>query len=422
MPDRHILTVLGGSSTATPILLEALGRSVAAGRLPALHVRLYGRAADRMARVAEHGLWRIARVAGGADVTVSAHTALGEALPDAAFVIGQVRPGGMAGRSRDEALAQREGIPGDEGLGPSGLSCFLRGRAVMDELAGAVAAHAPGATYLQLTSPLGLTVARARGRFGVDCVGVCELPTTTAQKVRAHVEPKLGCGPLSVQHAGLNHQAWLHVFSDSAGRDRTDDVLAALDDPKLVDVDPAIIREQGAVPVNYLRLYFHAARELDRQLSRGGTRGEELDDWTGRAEGSYLAEGGVDHAGVDAVLSERRMNWYEDGVVPALEAFFGDEPTVIPLNLPGGGALAGADPAAVVELPCAVSREGVVPQLVPSLPPGPAALTERLLAYEAAVLALSDAPSADDVAAVLAVHPMVPDEATAARLAASILG
>lgn len=410
-----VITVFGGSSVSTPILVEDVGRAVAAGSLPALTLRLWGRAADRLEGVAAVGRRRL----GGAEVRVEAHTDLGAALDGATLVLGQVRPGGFLGRAADEALALAEDIPGDEGLGPSGLACYLRGRKAMDALSAAVARWSPQAPYLQLTSPLGLQVARARRLHGVQCYGVCELVGTTAEKVIRHVAPKLGTDRLVPSWAGLNHQTWIHRFVDEAGQDRTSEIVNLIDDPRLVEIDPSFIREAGAVPVNYLRLYLHTARELAKQRGRTQTRGAELDGWASELEAAYV--GGPDFAAVDRLLSSRHVNWYAEGVVPAFQAFLGEQPTRISLNLPGGGAHPAADPAAVVELPCQVSRSGVVAEAVPPLPPGPAALTKRLLVYEAAVLDLPDVPTVEALTAALALHPLVDSEAKAARLAGGMV-
>ena len=413
------LTVLGGSSVSTPLLIEAIGRGVASGALPPVAVRLWGRAAGRMGGVASHGLWRLRDVP-GARVTVDTHTDLAAALDGADAVLGQVRVGGFSGRSTDEAFALAEGLPGDEGLGPSGLSCYLRGRATLDGLADGIARHAPQAVYLQLTSPLGLTVARAIRAQGLRCYGVCELLGNTARKVAAAVGPRLGVSAFTVRYGGLNHQNWIHVFQDASGIDRTADVLGALDDPSLVQVDPARIRQEGAVPVPYLRLYYHTAAVVRSQQARTRTRGEELDAWAGELEAAYGA--GPDLEAAARLLAQRHINWYEEGVVPALQGFLGQAPVEIALNGLFPGMLPGAPDDAVVEVPCQVQAGVVTPIPVPPLPPGPADLTRRLIRYEAAVLDLPERPDADALSAALVLHPLVPDAEVAARLGARLAG
>jgi 6-phospho-beta-glucosidase len=244
---RSTVCVLGGSSVGTPILIEEMARAQLGGLLPPLRLQLFGRAKSRQDRVVEHARFRLSRLPiqtslGRQDIAIEQSTELCAALTGANLILCQIRPGGMSGRALDEALSIAYGLPGDEGLGPSGLCCFLRGIAVMDLLHQSIQHHAPGVTCLHLTSPLGLTVARARRRHGIPCFGVCELPTTTITKVRRAVAAALGTMNLKVTHAGLNHQAWLYAFYDDTGRDRISEVLEAIDDARLVGVEPAVIR------------------------------------------------------------------------------------------------------------------------------------------------------------------------------------
>ena len=66
-----------------------------------------------------------------------------------------IRVGGLAARQADEDLSRRFGVPGDEGLGPGGAANALRTLPVLAELAADLRRVAPGATVLNLVSPLG---------------------------------------------------------------------------------------------------------------------------------------------------------------------------------------------------------------------------------------------------------------------------
>lgn len=421
-----VVTVLGGASTSTPLLIEAIVRSQLRGDLPPLRLRLYGRRIDLLREVAGYSLERVksrCELSNGSTdklLALEVSSDLASTLDGAAIVLCQIRPGGMVGRTRDERLPLALGIPGDEGLGPSGLACFLRGRPTMDALAAAIARTCPSAVYLQMTSPLGLNVARARSRFGLRCFGVCELPVTTAEKVCAAVEPLIGSGPLEVRYAGLNHQSWLHDFRDALGNDRTTDVLAAIDDATLVEVEPEVIRRAGAVPMPYLKLYLHTEREAARQRGAKRMRGAVLRSWTERASETYLGSEGSKHRRLDAILAERRVDWYDKAVVPVIAAFLGDSDRVLPLNLANDGVLPGLSAEAIVELPARISRGRATALRVPPLPPLPWALTQRIVHYETAALRLTDSPAVDEIAAVLALHPLVPDESTAMTLSKQI--
>jgi 6-phospho-beta-glucosidase len=150
------------------------------------------------------------------------------------------------------------------------------------------------------------------------------------------------------------------------------------------------------------------------------TRGQRLQQWQARAESAYLASPSPDHASLLKILTERRMDWYAQGVVPAIGAFLSDGPTFVPLNLPSAGALPGAPSDAIVELPCRVTRGSAAPVPVPPLPDAPWKLTCRLIAYEEAVLSLADDPHEDDIAGTLMFHPFVTSAELARNLGSAI--
>ena len=74
-----------------------------------------------------HRIKRVGRDA-TADIRLLVTTSLPDALNQADIIVSQIRVGGMAARAQDEQMALEVGIPGDEGVGPSGLAAYLRGR------------------------------------------------------------------------------------------------------------------------------------------------------------------------------------------------------------------------------------------------------------------------------------------------------
>lgn len=423
MSETFTLTVLGGSSPATPVLIDALRRSQRAGRLGEIEVRLHGRNLARLDGIAAYATRRLAREADAAGIPapplrVLPGKTLRQAFDGATDVLCMVRPGGMLARAADEAIARDAGSPADEGLGVGGLACYLRGREVIAGLAEAAARHAPRANYLQMSSPLGVNVELTRRAFGSRAFGVCELPLTTATKLARAVAGQ-GGGWAAHHHAGLNHQSWLYAFRDAQGADVTASVLGALPASTALGVDTAAIREAGAVPVHYLKFFLHTQREVAAQRA-AESRGVTLDRWSRRIEDA-LAAGAAGDGQVDALLAERRMDWFDEGIVPVLEALHADDARSMPLNVPAGDAFPGAPRDAIVEVDCEISKRGVFARPVPALPDAPAALTRRLLDYERAVLALPADAGEARLAEVLALHPLAPRDnlrEVARRLAA----
>jgi 6-phospho-beta-glucosidase len=401
------LAVLGGSSSGMPALVEALRASQEQDRLGSIDVRLFGRDPAKLDGMHSY----IRRLlpqpgAAGPPMSVSTHVQLAGAVEDATHIVCLVRAGGMAGRACDEALALAAGVPADEGIAVGGLACFLRGRELIRALAARCGQLAPSAIFLQMSSPLGLNVAIAREAFGSAAYGVCELPLVTRRAVLHHVASRLQRECVTARCAGLNHQSWLYAFEDTTGRDCTAAVLDAVDTADVVGVEPETIREYGAVPLPYLRLYLHTGRVLATQ-SRSASRGSALAQWSDSLDRAFRCES-MNTDKIRALLAQRPMNWFQEGLVPVLEAFNTDETSSVPLNVPCAGALAGIPPESIIEMDCSVSSRGASALPAPPLPKQPLALTQRLAAYERAVLRLPPEPSSSELATVLSLHPLAP--------------
>jgi 6-phospho-beta-glucosidase len=407
-PEPIRLTVLGGTSSGVPALVEALRASQERGRLGPIDVRLFGRNSEKLAGVHSYIQGCLGSEAGAArsEFSVSVHVQLDEALREATHIVCLVRAGAMAGRACDETIALTSGVPADEGIAVGGLACFLRGREIIRALAERCRASAPSAIFLQMSSPLGLNVAITREAFGPAAYGVCELPLVTKKAVLRYAAPRLRRECVTARCAGLNHQSWLYAFADAAGRDCTADVLGVIDTTELVDVEPETIREYGAVPMPYLRLYLHTGRVLASQ-SHSSLRGSTLTEWSDTLDRAFRC----DTASTDrirALLAERKMNWFHEGLVPVLEAFVRDEASCVPLSVPCAGALADIGPESIIEIDCSVSSSGASALPAPPLPAKPFALTQRLAAYERAVLQLPPDPRSTDLGEVLSMHPLSP--------------
>jgi 6-phospho-beta-glucosidase len=318
-----------------------------------------------------------------------------------------IRAGGMEGRAYDEQLALSAGVPADEGLAVGGLSCFLRTRNVITDVAEKCARFAPGAWLIQMASPLGLNVALSRAAFGSRCFGLCELPRVTAAGLAEAMEGRSGPRWTAHAHAGLNHQSWLYAFRDAQRNDITANVLEALPTEGIGGIDKRKMLAFGAVPVPYLRLYLHSRRVLGAQR-RAPVRGAVLSRWSARVSRALCGGRRADVPRVTRLLAQRQMDWFEDGVVPVLSALSQTRSRVCVLNVPAANALPGVAPQAIVEINCRVSARDVRPLPVEALPPRPASLTRQLVTYEAAALSLPQAPSANEFSAVLELHPLVP--------------
>ena len=116
-----VLTVLGGSSPATPVLIESLRKAQLEGALGALELRLFGRNELQLRRIRDY-FHATSESHAGPALQISTHCDIAGAVRGASHILCMIRAGGMDGRAHDERLALSAGVPADEGLAVGGRS------------------------------------------------------------------------------------------------------------------------------------------------------------------------------------------------------------------------------------------------------------------------------------------------------------
>ena len=236
------LTVLGGSTPFTAALFDALVS--AAPDLGPHELMLFGRnqaALEVMTRRAQHSL-------GACGWVARSTTSRAEALAGARFVIHQIRYGDLDGREAGEQLAERFGIPADETLGPAALQWAICNASAVKEMAQCIASSCSNAWLLNLTNPLSVTTAIFIREGVTRCLGVCELPETTAAAVARILG--IPAHDLQWEYVGLNHRGFLYNFS-VAGRSLLPKLLSALPSTELPGVTSGNLETLQAVPLKY---------------------------------------------------------------------------------------------------------------------------------------------------------------------------
>ena len=236
------LTVLGGSTPFTAALFEAIACSDF--RLQPHELMLFGRnqaALDVMTRRARHCL-------GPFGWLVSSTTSRAESLEGAAFVIHQIRYGDLDGREAGERLAGRFGYPRMNAWTcspPVGYSSRVRreGHSEVHHVT------LPECMDSQPDEPIEVTTAIFIREGVTRCVGVCELPETTAGAI-AHMLGIAGT-ELQWEYVGLNHRGFLYDVS-VGGQPLQTAILSALPSEHLPGVTRDDVETFQAVPLKYL--------------------------------------------------------------------------------------------------------------------------------------------------------------------------
>lgn len=372
MTDRFKLAVLGGSGVATPGLIQAL---LQAADRPAMQVCLIGRTAAKLERVAALGQALARKASGGSPLEVTATTEIRRGLEGADYVLNQIRVGGYPARAHDETFPQAFGLPGEETVGPGGLSNARRSIPATLEACRVIEQVAPQALLINLTNPSSL-IQYAVARYStVQVVGTCDSPVGLALGIAAALEAP--ADELWVGYVGMHHFGWVTEVRWN-GRDVMPDLMARLDRVPGLPVDADLVRAIGALPTSYFKYLYHPDRMLAAQQGKP-PRAEQLMAMQDRILDDLQQEGLDD---VPESLARRGAAWYERIIVPVLLAHANDSRRVLTVNVRNATTLPWLPPEAIIELPAVVTRQGFYPLQPPRVPPDLQAMIRANAAME----------------------------------------
>ncbi len=428
-PDRGIgpgsataaLAILGGSSAFTPALADAFAD--AARDLPPLDIRLHGRNRERL-EIVTRFCNRLAR-ARSVPHEYTYTTSIGSAAAGARVVINQMRIGSWAGRAHDDLFSLAFGIPGDETIGPGGLASAVRGVPVVLEAAKEAARVSPEAWFINMSNPMGILLLALQSIKGLRCFGLCELPALTLEKALALAG--VDREGVEVDFLALNHQGWFTRIV-SAGEDLLPAIFARVgekDSATFFRVDPGVMQSLHALPLPYMRIYYHTRREVERLQAQKASRGEELFDLSARL---YEVYRDTDENRLPDSIRSRGLVWFRMALVPAVTALLGGGKRELYVSEVNGGDFPGLPPKAVVEKRCFLGPDG--PEMIPFFgsPPTEGGRLEPLLAllrkvvrFEEAALAAALDPIPEKIADALRSLPIELPEETVQGLTPLVL-
>jgi 6-phospho-beta-glucosidase len=403
------VAVIGGGSSYTPELVSGFLERVAS--FPLTELWLMDIDAERLDVVG--GLARRMAKARGRPFSVCLTSDQRQAVRDASYVITQLRVGGMEARRQDEYLGRSHGLIGQETTGVGGMSKALRTIPAILSIARDMFDLAHDALLVNFTNPAGLvTEALARYAPRVPSVGVCNVPLTFTMEVLDGLAAR-GIASTGLERArldtlGLNHLSWHRGFALD-GEDVWPQVLAGflseLEADPDPEWDPRTIKVLNMIPNYYLQYYYYTDRKLAAQGDWPPSRAEEVME----IEGELLAEyADPERSEPPDGLMKRGGASYSTVATQLLNAHYNDLGEVHILNVPHRGAVPGWPGDWVLELPCKVSRAGIVPLPAEPLPTVCFGLLAQVKAFE--ILAVEAAVHGDRIAAyeALLAHPLGP--------------
>jgi 6-phospho-beta-glucosidase len=400
--DALKIVVLGGSSVGTPELVSALRRQGVAPR--PVELVLHGRSMDKLSPVA-HVAQIMAR---GCDwLTIRGETELERALEGAAFIVNQIRVGGLAARVFDETFPQPFGIPGEETVGPGGYANAMRTVPVIVELARTVERVAPEALLLTFTNPASIIQYAISRTTPLRVIGLCDGAITMTAWAGQALD--LPASELEIDYVGMHHYGFIpRVLHD--GQDVTAAMLAGLDKVSALEMDVDILRSLGVLPTPYFKYFLHPDRMLAKQHGKV-SRAEQLL----AIEADLLAEYAA-ATEPPAGLARRAAKWYDAIIAPVLMTLMRGERRRFVLNVRNDGLHPWLPDDAIVETPCIIDAGSVQPQPVSQPGRELVARIQHNCAYEQMMVEAFLEDSDMKRLRALAMSPLVPNVAVARQL------
>ncbi len=402
------ITVIGGGSTYTPELIN--GFLTRMGTLPVDELVLHDIDAERLNIVG--GFAQRMVQAKNAPFKVTLKTDRRTAVAGAAYVITQLRVGGMQARREDEYLGRRHGLVGQETTGVGGMAKALRTIPVVLDIAADIRTAAPDALLVNFTNPSGLiTEALARHAPDVASVGVCNAPyNAKMQMLRILADQGIAVVPESahLNTLGLNHLTWhrgLTVEGEELWPVVMRGYLSNTGAYHFGKWDADTLRILNMIPNYYLEYFYYTADRIAAQQAWPPSRAEQVMEIETRLLRQYAEP---DRVEMPEDLMERGGAYYSTVATQLINAHYNDLGEQHVVNVPHRGAVAGWPEDWVLEMPCRVRRTGIEPIPTAPLPDVSFGLLAQIKTYER--LTVQAAVNGDMQAAyqALLAHPLGP--------------
>lgn len=376
------IAVIGAAGVRTPLLIHGLAEIASQCRIE--EVQLYDIDQPRL-----ESIGRVARAmarARGLNARLEVASSVDSAFEGASAVISSIRVGGVAARVLDEQIALKHGLVGQETVGAGGFACAMRNLTSMLGYARKMEERAPYATLINFTNPVGILSQGLLNQSSIKVLGVCDTPLETFETIAAALDRDPF--ELEFDFFGLNHLGWVRGIQDKSGKQLLPELLQSPERLQrcyrhsLFPVE--FLQELGLLPTEYLYFYYFPEFARNNTRQSGQSRGQLIEKLTSRFlqqiatakedalvslyEG-YLRDRNASYFSIEATAGLHqeedrplysKFSGYERIAVMVLTALQSKEPVTIPLTVQNGDAISDLSAEDAVELPCQVSRNGVV--------------------------------------------------------------
>jgi len=361
-----------------------------------------------------------------------------EAITGADYVVTTLRVGGDHSRVMDEEVALRHGVIGQETTGAGGFSMAVRTIPVLQQYCRIIKECAPEAWIFNFTNPSGL-VTQALMNAGVEkLIGICDAPSSTKFRMAEYL--KVQEEDMYVDFFGLNHLSWISSVKIK-GEELIECLLEDTSFLKSIQefsvFDPGLLQSIGHLPNEYLYYYYHREKALANMQGTRMTRGkvieetnlqmmEELKDmdinkdpeealqcflyYMEKRERSYMQV----ETGRDKGEEIKRGNLpiptgmgYAGVMLDCIEGLQSAEGRYLVLSVKNNECIKSLAPEDVIEVTCHVSKEGIHPVTIDTVPEEFLIWLQTIKKYETLTIEAIQKKSRELGIMALTIHPLV---------------
>lgn len=405
------LAVIGGGSSYTPELVE--GVILHKDSLPVTEIVLIDiKAGEQKVSINTAFAKRMVEKA-GLDIQVRYTLDRKEGLRDAAFVITQLRVGGLEARAKDERIPLKYGVIGQETTGPGGFFKALRTVPVLLDICCDMEEVCPDAWLINFTNPSGIVTEAILKHTKVKCIGLCNCSIN----MHHDAADRLGvpANELDCRFIGLNHLSVMnHAYYQ--GTDRMEDVLNVENAESVVkniekdeEMD-GIARDLGCMLSPYMQYFYTEKKALEHELQDAiGLKGVRADQVKQVEADLFQSYKDVNLKEKPEALAKRGGARYSQAAINLIDSIYNDRGDVQVVDTFNNGTIPQLPDNVVIETNCVISKNGAAPVQPADVPITVLGLIEQVKAYE--ILTIEAAVEGDRRKALLALmnNPLVHD-------------
>lgn len=405
------LVVIGGGSSYTPELVE--GVILHKDSLPVTEIVLIDiEAGEEKVSINTAFAKRMVEKA-GLDITVRYTLDRKEGLKDAAFVITQIRVGGLDARAKDERIPLKYGVIGQETTGPGGCFKALRTIPVLLDICHDMEEVCPDAWLVNFTNPAGIVTEAVLKYTKIKCIGLCNCSIN--MKYDAAERLNLPVEELDCRFVGLNHLSVLnHIYYQ--GKDliqhalHVENAQSVVKNIKKDEAMDAIARNMGCMLSPYMQYFYTEKKALEHEVQEAlgleGVRADQVKQVEAELFEQYKD---VNLKEKPQSLAKRGGARYSMAAIRLIDSIYNDRQDVQVVDVQNKGTIPQLPDDVVIEVNCVIGKDGANPVQPVDVPLMVQGLIMQVKAYE--ILTIQAAVTGDRQKALLALmtNPLIHD-------------